>query len=375
MRVLMLSKACLLGAYQRKLEEIARFPELELMVAVPATWHDGAREIRLERAHTAGYTLVTERLAFNGSYHLHFYPSLAKRIRAFSPDILHVDEEPYNLATFHALRLGRRAGARTLWFSWQNLLRRYPIPFSLFERYNLRHTDYALVGSEGAKAVWRDKGYAGPLAIIPQFGVDTEAFSPRQPRREGHLPFVVGYAGRLVSEKGVDVLLHSLARLDASFRASILGCGPERRRLEQLARSLGLAQRVCWKDSRPSTDMPAFYRSLDALVLPSLSRRNWVEQFGRVLIEAMACGVPVIGSKCGEIPNVIGDAGLIYREGDAAALAAHLASLLADSRLWTDLAHRGRRRVDANFTQRLVASRTVDVYRGMCAARPGSKHG
>jgi glycosyltransferase involved in cell wall biosynthesis len=370
MRILMVSKACLVGAYQRKLEEIARFSDVELMVAVPPSWHDGTREIALERSHTSGYSLVIERLAFNGSYHLHFYPSLGKRIRAYRPDILHVDEEPYNLATFHALRLGRNAGARTLWFSWQNLVRRYPLPFGYFERYNLRHADYALVGSTGAQAAWREKGYAGPLAIVPQFGVDMRLFSPRRPRQSEESDFLVGYAGRLVPEKGVDVLLHSLAGLDSSFRGCILGSGPERPRLARLARSLGIAERMCWQEERSSADMPAFYRSLDALVLPSLSRRNWVEQFGRVLIEAMACGTPVIGSECGEIPDVIGDAGLTYAEGDAGLLGAHLRRLQSNTELWKDLARRGRKRVAARFTQEIVASRTVDVYREMLAGKP-----
>ena len=172
MRVLMISKACLVGAYQRKLEEIARLPGLELMVAVPPSWRDGSRMIHLERAHTVGYELVVEPIAFNGSFHLHFYPRLGRRLRAFAPDVVHVDEEPYNFATFHALWMAQRFGVRALWFTWQNLNRRYPLPFRLIERYNLRHADYGIAGSAGAAEVWREKGYTGPLAVIPQFGVD-----------------------------------------------------------------------------------------------------------------------------------------------------------------------------------------------------------
>jgi glycosyltransferase involved in cell wall biosynthesis len=141
-----------------------------------------------------------------------------------------------------------------------------------------------------------------------------------------------------------------------------------------MATSLRLADRISWLDELHSGDMPAFYHSLDALVLPSLSRRNWVEQFGRVLIEAMACGTPVVGSQSGEIPGVIGDAGLTFPEGDSAALAQHLYRLQHDPRLWADLTHRGRRRVEAQFTQHLVASRTVQVYREIAAARAGERH-
>ncbi len=363
MRVLMISKACLVGAYQRKLEEIARFPDIELMVVVPPLWRDGSRVIRLERAHTAGYELVVEPIACSGSFHLHFYPRLRGRLRAFAPDVVHVDEEPYNFATFHALRMAKGFGARVLWFSWQNLNRNYPLPFRLVENYNLRRADYAIAGSSGAAAVWREKGYRGRLAVIPQFGVDPELFTPRPGGRDPARGFLVGYVGRLVPEKGVDLLLEAAAGMDVGWRLAIVGAGTERGHLETLVRRRGLAGRVSFEGQIPSMRMPAFYRELDALVLPSRSRPNWVEQFGRVLIEAMACGVPVVGSDCGEIPNVVGHAGLIFPEEDTEALRERLMCLGRDLDLWADLARRGRQRVLAHFTQAQVAAQTVAVYR------------
>lgn len=365
MRVLMISKACLVGAYQRKLEEIARFPDVELIVLVPPSWRDGSRVIELERAHTDGYRLIVDPILFNGRFHLHFYPRLGQRMRAFSPDVVHIDEEPYNLATFHALWLTRRIGGRALWFTWQNLNRRYPLPFRLIERYNLQHADYAIAGSEGAATVWREKGYAGPMAVIPQFGVDPQIFAPRAAERDPARGFAIGYVGRLVPEKGVDLLLKAASDLSGTWRIQVVGTGPERSSLQALARQLGLSDRVAFEQELPSLRMPALYRGLDALVLPSRSQPNWIEQFGRVLIEAMACGVPVIGSDCGEIPNVVGDAGLIFAEEDTSALREHLARLMRDADLWRMLARRGRERVLAHFTQEQVAAETVAVYREM----------
>ena len=363
MRVLMVSKACLVGTYQRKLEEIARFPDVQLMVAVPSSWRDGSRVIQLERAHTDGYDLVTEPMVFNGSFHLHFYPCLDRRLREFAPDVVHVDEKPYNFATFHAMRLAKRFGARTLWFTWQNLNRRYPFPFRYIERHNLRHADYGIAGSDGAAAVWREKGYTGPLAVIPQFGVDPDTFAPSAGERRPARGFVIGYGGRLVPEKGVDSLLEAVAGMGGSCRLVVKGAGSEQERLGGLARRLGLTDRISFEAFMPSLRMPDFYQRLDVLVLPSRSRPNWVEQFGRVLIEAMACGVPVVGSDCGEIPSVVGDAGLIFPEGNVDALQQHLTRLMHDSDLWADLSRRGRERVLTRFTQAQVAAQTVAVYR------------
>jgi glycosyltransferase involved in cell wall biosynthesis len=106
---------------------------------------------------------------------------------------------------------------------------------------------------------------------------------------------------------------------------------------------------------------------LDAFVLPSLTRPNWIEQFGRVLPEAMACETPVIGSRSGEIPHVIGDAGLVFAEGNVPELVACVQKLLDDPQLYADLASRGRQRVLENYTQERIAQQTYEVYQEMLA--------
>jgi glycosyltransferase involved in cell wall biosynthesis len=367
MRVLMVSKACLVGTYQTKLEQIAQFADIDLTVVVPPYWRENGRVTQLDLAYTRGYRTVVEPIAFNGSFHLHFYPRLGQRILAFAPDVVHIDEEPYNFATYHALRLSRRAGARSVWFTWQNLNRAYPLPFRLIERYNLSHVDYAIAGTTGAETVWREKGYVGPLAVIPQFGVAPEVFKPG-PARDSARSFLVGYVGRLVEEKGVDLLLRAVAALQGPWQLVVAGAGPERSSLVALARQLGLADRVSFEAHIPNTRMPAFYQGLDALVLPSRSRPNWIEQFGRVLIEAMASGVPVVGSDCGAIPAVVQDAGLIFPEGDVTALAECLRRLVHDPALWADLARRGRERALTEYSQAHIAAQTVAVYREMVGA-------
>jgi glycosyltransferase involved in cell wall biosynthesis len=115
--------------------------------------------------------------------------------------------------------------------------------------------------------------------------------------------------------------------------------------------------------------MPAFYHAMNVIVLPSLTRKHWKEQFGRVLIEAMACAVPVIGSDSGEIPNVISDAGIIFPEGNADALRAQLGALMQDQSRCAELGKRGRARALANFTQTRVAEETYAVYREMMEMR------
>ncbi|MBN1679422.1 MAG: glycosyltransferase [Anaerolineae bacterium] len=361
MRVLMLSKACVVGTYQRKLEEMARLPDVDLRVLVPPGWRDQRGMLHLERAYVNGYDLRVTPLRFNGAFHLHYYPQFGRQVRAFQPDIVHIDEEPYNLATWHALRHARRAGARTLFFSWQNINRRYPWIVRRGEQWVLRTVDYAIVGTQSAADVWRQKGYHGPLAVIPQFGVDPDIFKPSERPRQGGT-FTVGFVGRLVEEKGGALLLDALAHLDGVWQLDIIGDGPCKAAWIEQARHLHLSDRVVF-DTLPSTRMPGYYQGIDVLVVPSLTRPNWKEQFGRVIIEAMACGVPVIGSSSGAIPGVIGDAGIVVPESRVDALANTLRQLMQSPEQRRDLAERGRRRVMSFFTQAQVAAQTVDVYR------------
>jgi glycosyltransferase involved in cell wall biosynthesis len=367
LRVLMLSKACIVGIYQRKLEEIAALG-IDLLTLVPPSWKDERGEMLLERVYTDGYRLETLPIRRNGDFHLHSYVGLGQRMEDFKPHIVHIDEEPYNAATWQALYHAERVGARSLFFSWQNIERRYPPPFSWGERWVLNTVDYALVGTQSAGDVWRAKGYTKPLKVIPQFGIDAELFKPREPITPSESrPFRIGYFGRLVEEKGVHVLLDASSQLEFNWQLGFIGGGPMRSALERQAVDLGIRDRTVFIDQVPSTDMPAQYHEIDVLVLPSFTRPNWKEQFGRVLIEAMASGVPVIGSDSGAIPDVISDAGLIFPEGDIAALRACLHRLHSDHALYTALSQMGRAQVQGNFTHAQIAAQTVEVYRQIAA--------
>ncbi len=366
MRVLMLSKALVVGIYQRKLEDIARHG-VELLALTPDSWRDERGVTPLERVYTAGYRLETVPIYRNGDFHLHYYGGLREKVRAFRPHVVHIDEEPYNLSAWQLHRLARAAGARTVFFTWQNILRRYPPPFAWGERWMLRTVDHVIAGTESAAAVWRAKGCTGRISVIPQFGTDPTLFQPatRPPR-----PYTIGYFGRLVEEKGVALLLDAAAQLEGEWRLIILGGGPLRTTLEARAQALGIAARVSFRAQVPSVAMPQQYHTVDVLVLPSHTRPNWKEQFGRVLVEAMASGVPVIGSSSGAIPDVIRDAGLIFPEGNVTALREALCRLRDDPAHVATLAAKGRARVEAQFASQRVADATVQVYELMMRNTP-----
>lgn len=370
MRVVIVSKALVVGAYQRKAEALARLGGsrgLELTVFIPPSWQDRRGLQRAERRHTAGYALRMIPLRLNGNFHLHYYPTLARELATIRPHVVHMDEEPYNLATWLGLRAAERIGAVGTFFTWQNLYRRYPLPFRWLEQQNYRRTPVAIAGNRDAAAVLQRKGYRGTVRVIPQFGVDPVLFSPNTAAQPVQHSCHIGYAGGLLVEKGVDLLLQACAGLTGSWQLSLAGEGTELLRLQALATTLGIADRVHWLGRIDSEGMADFYRSLDLFVLPSRTRPNWKEQFGRVLIEAMATAVCVVGSDSGEIPHVIGEAGVIFPEGDVTALRQQLQQLIDQPTRRHALGAAGRTRVLHTYTMAAIAEETVALYQELAA--------
>lgn len=368
MKVLMISKILVAGAYHKKLEELAELG-VDLHVVIPITWGDQGLEIQ----KSDKYTIYPLPLYFTGKNHFHFYRGLQNIIQKTNPAIIHIDEEHYSLVTFQAMRLAKKNGTKALFFTWQNIYKRYPFPFSAVEQYNFRHAKAAIAGNEDAREVLRKKGFTKEVAVIPQVGVDPEWFSRRDRvniRISIGIPgdtFVIGFMGRIVPEKGILDLIDAAACLPGKYIILIVGSGPLQAAVMKRAALRGMRDRVMIVGQVSSLDVPVYMNCFDCLVLPSRTRRNWKEQFGRVLIEAMACEVPVIGSDSAEIPRVIGDGGLVFREGDTEDLAAKLTSLMTDVVLQERLRIQGRKQVLARFTQKRIAADTYAVYQKMLA--------
>ncbi len=121
MRVVVVSKAFVRGAYQRKLEDLARVPDVVLTLVTPPSWIDGSNRVTLERRFTSGYDLIVSPIRFEGHFHRYYFPGLGRLVASLKPDVVHADEEPYNLSCLQTVRAARSAGARSLFFTWQNL--------------------------------------------------------------------------------------------------------------------------------------------------------------------------------------------------------------------------------------------------------------
>ena len=372
MRVLVLSHSYIMRPYRRKFALIAEKPDVTLRVITPARWYESFQEIVFEPdAHTRCEEFPCP-IRFSG-YGSRFYyrRGLKPHFRDFQPDIVHLEEEAWSLNALQTVRLKRKFCPNSRFIFRTSLSiptkQRFGVLPVWIERRVFRETELAFPLSENAGEILIQRGYTGRQVPFPN-GVDTRLFHQidvTELRDSLGLAdcFVVGYVGRLLHMKGVDTLIDAVARLQGtSYKLLIVGQGDDEPMLRQTAETLGIADRIVWMDAVPPEEVPAYINCMDALVLPSRTTPTWVEFFGRVLIEAMACGVPVIGSDSGEIPHVIADAGLVFPEEDAAALAACIHQLVHDDARRAQLIQRGLTRVE-NFTWETIAERTYQEYR------------
>lgn len=277
-------------------------------------------------------------------------------------DVLDLHEEPFALATAEvlAIRAIRRSKVPYLLYSAQNLDKTYPPPFRWLERWALRGAAGVQVcNAEAGRRVQR-KGFPGQPRLIP-LGIDPAVFTPSTRRPAPSGPVKVGYVGRLVAYKGVDVLLEAVAR-DPDLHLTLAGAGPDEAAYRRRAEQADLAGRVTWLGGVDQAELPGVYASFDVLAIPSLTTKGWVEQFGRVAVEAMACGVPVVASDSGALPDVVGDAGVLVPEADPAALAAALLQVAREPGLNARLRDAGLARAQ-ECSWSAVAAEFADLYR------------
>jgi glycosyltransferase involved in cell wall biosynthesis len=297
----------------------------------PLRWNEGGREVELDRRAPdvlEDDSVTGVRTVGHHPYLFVYDPiGLARALlEGPKPDVLDIHEEPASLAAFETWAVAwlvRRRAPFCL-YSAQNIEKRYPIPFRWIERFLLRRAAAVHTCNEAAGRILRRKGFTGAISNLG-LGVDVDRFRPGSPR-ERDAELHVGYVGRLEPHKGVSVLIDAVGRLP-SVRLTIVGDGPERGALERAIRQLHLGDRVQILGFAPNDELPQVYRGFDVLAVPSLETTTWIEQFGRVALEAMATGVPVVASDSGSLPEVVGDAGSLVPPGDPEALAAAIGDL------------------------------------------------
>jgi glycosyltransferase involved in cell wall biosynthesis len=360
-RVVVVSRAYADPGQRGKLRALAGLG-CTLAAAVPASWraHPEDRERDAEFGDDAGvriYPVPVEGARWDRR-------SLTRLLSEFRPDLVQLEEEPWSPVASIIARAARPYGFRLVTFSAQSLPRPLPL-LARFRRARTVRTASAAIGANHMAAKLLTGGRPDlPQAVIPQVGV----LPPLLPREEPRSGFAIGFVGRLVPERGLDVLLRACIRLRGFWTLHVVGSGPSQEELEALAERLGLAARVTWHGALAQAALEPVWAILDCLVQPARTTPNWVEARGRTALEAMAHGIPVIGSRSGALPELLEGVGRVVPEDDVDALAAELQAWLDDPAERRRLGVESRRRVLAEFTDESLAARTVKFWREVLVA-------
>lgn len=316
--------------------------------------------------------------ATNGLDYLHL--GLVDKLQGV--DIVHT-METFNAFSHQGLQAKRKHGARLVTTVWENR------PFAA-ERFAakrrmkyevLAEADLHIAITERARQCLLLEGADPERVVTIPAGMDTERFTPegddgglRERLGIGPDELVLLSVAALRWEKGVHDIVHALHALTRDpatrhlpLRLILAGSGPEEQRLRDLADRIGLGERVII--TRFSYDeMPAAYRAADAFVLASTARPGWLEQFGYVLPEAMASGLPVVATRSGSIDEVVGDAGLLVPPSDFLGLAGALRTLLLDDDHRAELGAFAREWAVQRYDSRVVCDQLADSYRRVLEA-------
>ena len=354
----------------RKIIDALQVAGVDVMAILPHEWREGGRDLKAGSLPQTSFRVF--RTINKNRINRFFFPNIAgvfETIRAFSPDILHLFEEPTSLVALEFVGLVRIASPRTkiVVQSFENIWIDRTFPVSAIEKLVLRFSDCMITVPVEGFDIWKEKGFKGRMEQVP-VGVDITLFSPSESEKTNHPSSAgtrIGYAGRLVEEKGIYDLLEACMTLtETGHRITLVyrGNGPERDSLIKKAGELPPLLSLEVSPALPTLELNGFYRSIDILVLPSKTTPIWKEQFGRVLIEAMACGVPVIGSSSGEIPHVISQGGLVFEEGNSDSLAECLSCLIDTPALYDRLSKMARKVAEQHYSWRSVAEKLAKTY-------------
>ncbi len=372
MRVLRIAHSSLTPALRQRERAMARcYPQVKLEVVTTRRWREA--EMDVDALPDDLFPVRTSRSLLSKQINLFAYDPrpIIKALREHQPDLVDLGHEPYSVAAAEVLTLCQWFAPRVpiVMQVNQNIHHNYPPPFCWFEQRAFRRVAAMYACSETVVEVLRAKGYAKAAPIVP-FGVDTGAFLPRPATdTRSDRPLTIGYIGRMLPGKGLNVLTDALEKLKGEkWQLLVVGDGPEREGFEERLRAAALWHRAEFTGAINFAQVPGYFHQMDVMVIPTQTTKRIREQFGRVIVEAMASGVPVIGSTCGAIPEVIGDAGLVFPEGDADALAGALKRMLTDEELRRGLAVAGLARVKQYSWER-VAEKTYDLYQQVMRTR------
>jgi glycosyltransferase involved in cell wall biosynthesis len=366
MRVLRIYHSAVVDEYRNRERLLRSRHGHDVHVVCPPEWLEGGKLVRAPVEADVPVHIATVNGLRRPNLFLYRGSTIRQIIRDLRPEIVDLHEEPFSAAAGGVLRAMRleASSAKLCVYSAQNLGRRYPPPFSLIEQRVLATARAAYPCSTEAGDRLIARGFRGKVHVLP-LGV---TIPTRIAERAG--PPRVGFIGRLEPYKGglLAVRAFAAAAVVPDSTMEVIGAGSQEDELRAEVRAAGLENRVTFTGALTQEKVLGRMGGLDVVLVPSLTTHTWKEQFGRVPVQAMAHGAVVIASDSGSLREVVGDCGVLVREGDQAGLDRALTDLLQQPRQLEDLRRRGLLLAARRFSWEAVSDGVDAMYRGLVRA-------
>ncbi len=378
LRVLVIDKVSVLRSVRWRHFLVAERANVDITLLVPIAWIENDKVIPYQSPESDPFPVVLGKVAAKGQAQRGFYVTgLIRAFRHSRPQVILMLEEGFSFFAVQIMLVRWLLACRVPIIFYNNHIASFktfayrlgPL-YSLLSRLMIPRMTAAFCINSKAVAALQELGFQGP--IVEQFyGVNDTLFveiNKQEARKklglsneENNSEVIFLFAGRLVELKGVQDLIEAFSRLqhqrpNQAVRLLIVGRGEYEPTLRQQAESLQLSG-VAFRDVVPQEEMPYYIAAADAMVLPS--RAEIDEQFGRVNVEAMLAGTPIIASNSGGIPEVIGDAGYIFQAGDVDDLLEKMLNFLDDQNTRQEQCQQGKLRAKHRFSMDTFADAII----------------
>lgn len=397
-KLVVISHAYILPMYQKKIEEMALFEEFDITLITPTKSIEGGGQDMTVSAYDGNhFEHVVLPAWLDGRPNSYRLKGLDEVLTGLSPEIILLEEEYWTNIAHQVVQIRKKhlPDSKLVLLSCENICHAWEdegrglyqkMRFGVFHK-----VEQAVVPElDGLifqfESVWKSfhermhaLGFDGLKGAFPQLGVDpgyfldVDADKVLAVKQEHGLvsiekdtikrSFVFGYIGRIIRDKGVEDLLRAFVEMySPGMKLMLVGNGDEEyiARLKRFTKANGVGEHVVFVPAVPLEDIPVYLNSMDVMLLLSHTTPEWKEQFGRVLVEAMAAGTVVIGSNSGAIPSVIKNAGVIVEEGNHKSIEKAMRTVFKDRGLQKSLRAIGSQRVKKEFSYQSIARQTVE---------------
>jgi len=373
LKVAIISHAQVIPEFQNRWKRLALDEKYEVHILIPEYWEQtwfGEKIIyKTEETNDGDFYIHPFPTTSVKNWARYFFKSVDADFKKIKPDLIYIIQEE-GILIHHQIYLYRKLfapDAKIIFFSMN--ARGVPHknttnPLKKIIRKWLwndivKNTDAALVHYPGCLDSLRKGGYTNPIFIQTQVGVDDLMFAPNSDLRNNYRnkfnfknKFVIGYSGRLTTDKGVDDLVSvfiTLAKENNNLALLLVGNGDLRDKFDELFAIEGLSSIAIITGFVDQSEVPGYMNAMDVFVLGSITTPHWIDTFPLVTVQAQAVGLPVIASDSASIPWQLGNSAIIFSEGDRNELKGALFDLIGDVSLRESVAKRGRERCLANF--------------------------